>query len=67
MLDLHCCKRAFSGCGEQELLSSCSPWVCLMVQMMEIDAQVGEEGGPNDKAQRKQYLMMSFKVMEILV
>ena len=38
-----------------------------MVQMMEIDAQVGEEGGPNDKAQRKQYLMMSFKVMEILV
>lgn len=38
-----------------------------MVQMIEMDAQVGEEGGPNDKAQRKQYLMMNFKVMVILV
>ena len=26
-LGLHCCMQAFSSCGEQELLSSCSVWV----------------------------------------
>ena len=38
-----------------------------MVQVIEKDALVGEGEGLNDRAQRKQYLMMSFKVMEILV
>jgi len=26
VLGLHCCVRAFSGCGEQGLLTSCGAW-----------------------------------------
>ena len=54
VLGLHCCAWAFSGCGEQELLSSCSVQVshysgfsCCRAQALGTRASVVAALGPS--------------------